>query len=106
MELHPLHRNIPVPNPHDLPFLRPGVDAQAVGDGLAPDDERMVARGDERVLQPGEHPCTVVVDERCLAVHRLRGADDIAPVSGSDGLVPEADSQNGDFPREAQDGLH
>ena len=53
------------------------------------DDQRVVPGRLERVREPGEHADVVVADERGLAVHDLRGADDVALRRSHDrGIAP------------------
>ncbi len=57
----------------------------------------MVAGGDERVGQPGQHPCAVVVHQARLAVQQLRSAVDDAAERHPQRLMPQADPQQRDF---------
>ena len=50
-------------------------------------------------------PWLVVFDGRGLAVHETRSAVHFAAVDGAEALMPEADSQHGDFAREVFDGF-
>src|SRR5439155_23312762 len=56
MELHPPRLVLFVPERHDLALRRPGHDLEHRRQALALDDQRMVARGLERVVDPGEDP--------------------------------------------------
>ena len=57
------------------------------------DHQAVVARGDERVVEPGEQPAVVVVDPVGLAVHQPLGPDDLGPEGLADGLMPQAHAQ-------------
>ncbi len=67
------------------------------------DDQRVVAGGDERVGQPGEDPAPVVVDGGRLAVHERGGGDDPPAVDLADGLVAEADPEDGELAGQLSD---
>lgn len=47
------HGEFLVLDAHDFPFFGPGGDGKAVGNGLALDDEGVIARSDEGVLDTG-----------------------------------------------------
>ena len=61
------------------------------------DDERMVARGRERLGQFAEHAFFVVMDFTGFAVKEFWSADNFAAERGADGLVAQADAQNREF---------
>src|SRR5262249_5938158 len=65
---------------HDLAFRRPGHDLERRRQALALDDQRMVARGLEGVVDPGEEAAALVQDRAGLAVHQARRAHDLAAV--------------------------
>ena len=79
---------------HDLAFFGPGGDFEAIRQGLAFDDERVIAGGLERTRHAGEDALAGMMDRRGLAVHQAVGADDIAAVDLADGLVAEADAED------------
>ena len=78
-------------------LARPRADLELVRQPLLRDDERVIARGDERLGQPLEHAAAVVLDRRRLAVHRRGGADDRAAEHRADRLMPEADAEDRAF---------
>lgn len=80
---------------HDLAFLRPCGDLQAIGKGVAFDDERVVAGGFERTGKSLENAGAVVKNGGGLSVHQPIGADDIAAIDLADGLVAKADAEDG-----------
>src|SRR6266404_4628882 len=49
MELHPFHRPVPVPDTHDLAVVGPRGDFETGGQAFLFDDQRMIARGSQRV---------------------------------------------------------
>ena len=51
----------------------------------------------------GEHGLAVMLDAAGLAMHQLRGADDVASKGRSDGLMAEADAENRGLAGEALD---
>ena len=58
-------------------------------------DQRVVAGHRQRVGKAAEHILAAVVDERALAVDDLPGRADGAAIVFTDGLVPQADAENG-----------
>src|SRR6266550_352343 len=62
----------------------------------AGDDERVVARGRERVRETDEQTTPVVADAGCFAVHRTPGAHDAGTIGGADTLMPQAHTEDGD----------
>src|SRR5690348_6167826 len=93
MELHAVQRPLAMGNAHDETVLCPGIDAQALGQAAAFDDQRMIARRLERVRQAGKDPAGVMMDCRELAVHRLGRANDLAAHRLADRLMTEADTE-------------
>src|SRR5262249_27896548 len=67
---------------------------------------RVVARRDERVLDPGEQPALVVEDLRGLAVHDPRRADDPAAEHLAHALMAEAHAEQGRCAGESPDHVH
>ena len=74
-----------------------GGDLELVGDGVFADDERVVARAGHGLREVAEDGAVVVLDGLGLAVHELRRADDLAAEGCADGLVAEADAEDGDL---------
>src|ERR1700730_726508 len=72
-------------------------DSELAREGLALDDERVIAGGGEGVREIAENTFAVVVDRAGLAVEQLRRPDDFSAESRADGLVAQADAQNGEF---------
>ncbi|KUN45316.1 hypothetical protein AQJ27_20360 [Streptomyces olivochromogenes] len=106
MELHALHRQRPVPQPHHIAVVR--------GDGRPHQrrwqrvghQQRVVAGGLQRVAEPLEQPGAVVPHGAGPAVHHLLGDLDPAAVGEPDGLVPQADPEERNPPGELVDQLH
>ena len=90
---------------HDLTLRCPGSDLEGVGQGLALDDERMIARGHEGVLEPREQAAPAVKDGAGRAVEQARGRHPPGAVHLGEGLVPEADPQDGQAAGEPPEGL-
>ena len=80
-----------------------GGDGEVAGEGFAFDDERMVARGEEGIGQIAENIFAVVMDFAGFAVEELGGADDFAAEGRADGLMTEADAEDGEFAGEPLD---
>ena len=71
MELHPLDRELTVPDAHDRPIVvAAGSHFEAVGDGLGVDEERVETGSDDRV---GEYRHRVVDDRPLSSINRLPG---------------------------------
>ena len=94
----PSTSELAVAEAHDQPVVGLGGDLEHVGQRVALDDQRVVAGRLERVGQTGEDADAVVADEGGLAVHHLRGADDLAPEHLADALEAEADAEHRDAP--------
>src|SRR5258708_2838631 len=109
MELHAVQRQALVPNAHDLPAavrsIAPSADFELVTERARPDDETMIARRLERIVQVGEQPPSIVVNLVSLAVHQALGPHDFGPERVPDRLVPEANSEDRDFGRESRNAL-
>jgi hypothetical protein len=73
-----------------------GGDHERRGQGRFVDDQRVVAGGPEARGQPGQQAAAVMSDGGRLAVHGLRGNDDLGAVGGGNGLVAEADAEQRD----------
>ncbi len=95
MELHALHGQGAVAQPHDFAVVGPGRHFKAGGQGFAAHGKRMVAGGPKRIGQAAKHPGVVVMHLRNLAVHQLLGMHHFAAKSLADGLMPEAHAQDG-----------
>lgn len=93
MELHAPDREVAVPQAHHEAVVGPRSDFEASREGLALDDERVVAGRVERIGQSLEEVGVVVEDRRGLAMHQVRGAEDAAAVDVPDGLVAKADAE-------------
>ena len=96
MKLHALYRAHAVAEAHDQAVRRVCRDLQALREGLAFDDEAVIATGVHRLREALEEPAPVVVDEGLVAVHGL-GAYDASPEVLPDRLVAETDPQDGEL---------
>src|SRR5690349_2224198 len=108
MELHALERRAArtEAHAHDLVLPRLRRDLERVGHRVGRDDERVVARRDERVLHAGVDALLVVEDLRGLAVHDARRAHDAAAEHLTDALVTEADAEDRNLAGEPMDDIH
>ena len=77
--------------------------SSAAGRGGTLDEERVVARGGEALRHAAKHVGILVEDGRSFAVHEAAGADDMAAEIVADGLVAEADAEEGFFARKGAD---
>ena len=102
MELHTIGRILFMFERHDLAFGCLRSDLKLGWDGFV-NDERVITHGFERRRDVFEDTLSVVSDGRRLAVHEARSAVHFAAVDGTEALMPEADSQHGDFAREVFD---
>jgi len=69
------------------------------------DDQRMVARGGEGIGQLAENILVVVMDLAGFAVKKFWSADNLAAKRHANGLMTEADAEDGKFSGEALDQL-
>src|SRR5215472_1076365 len=93
MELHPERVTAAVAQAHHHTILCPGTDLQHRWHGAGVDDQRVVARGLERVGEPVERRAAVVVYFRGLTVHRLVPHHRCAECAAQR-LVPKADAED------------
>lgn len=94
-----------MPDTHDFAFGGFGGDIEAVREGLALDDERVVADGVERAGDIGKELLLVVEDGRCFAVHHAIVHHDTGAEGMADALVSQADAQQGDSSAEGADDI-
>jgi len=94
MELHAMHRQMPVRQAHHEPVFGRGGDFELGRHSALRDDQRMIARRLQRCLDAGENAFAAMVNGRELAVHRQSGAHDLAAKGLADRLVAEADAEN------------
>jgi len=83
-----------------------GGDDEVGGQGLLGDDQRVVAGAGEGRFQALEDALAVMIDRAGLAVHQVRGADHLAAEGLADGLMAEADAEDGDFAGHVTDERH
>ena len=105
MELDTVDGQFAVGEAHDFAFGGFGGDFEAGREGLALDDEGMVARGFEGAGETGEDVLTRMQDGRGFAVHEAWSTYDFAAVNLAYALVAEANAENGDFSAEFADGV-
>jgi hypothetical protein len=101
MKLHSLDRKLLVTQAHDCVravfFGGPGADFEIGRKILFIHDERVVAGCRHRCRQAGKNCFAVVGNGAGFAVHEVGGANDIPSKSRADGLMPEANAENGNF---------
>ena len=73
--------------PHDDAVIGFGGDGELAGQGFALNDERVIARGGERIGELAEDAFRVVVNAAGLAVEELGGANDFAAEGRADRLL-------------------
>lgn len=86
-----------VGEPHDGAVFKFRRDLQAVGQAVAIDNQRMVARGLEGCRQSGEHACSGVVHIAHLAMHNFRMAHHFAAKGLSNGLMAQTHTHKRGF---------
>src|SRR5215207_5101987 len=94
VELHALDLEAAVAQTHDDAVGRRGRDFEAVGQTLALDDERVVARRGEAVFESLEDRPAVVANLGRLAVDGLGAAHDAPAEDLPDGLVAQAHAEH------------
>jgi hypothetical protein len=106
VELHTLDFVAAVTEAHDDAVVSFGGDGELAGQGFSFNDERVVARGGQRVGKFEEDVSAVVMDLAGFAVKELGGANDFSAEGRANGLMTEANSKDGKFPCQALDELH
>ncbi len=101
MELNSFDGKLSVAQAHDragtILFGGPGADFEICRKGFFFHDQRVVASRRHGRGQTGKNRFAVVGDRAGFAVHKMRGANDVAAECRADGLVPEANAENGHF---------
>ena len=101
MELHTLDGELAVAEAHDdaraISIAGPGADFEIGRQALFGDDERVIASCGQRGGNSAKNGLAVVFDQAGLAVHQCFCAYDVAAKSRADGLMTEADSEQGNF---------
>ena len=98
MKLYPLHRQLAMPQAHDLihvtvPGFGPGGDFQTVRQSLRCHHQAVVAGSLEGLAQAPKHTLPAVVDKGSLAVHHLPRAHPLPAVHLADALHAQAHPQ-------------
>lgn len=106
MELHTLNFVAAVAETHDDSVIGFGSDGEFAGQRFPFDDERVVARGYERIGQFAKDVFVVVVNLAGLAVEKFWGADNFSAEGRANGLMSQADAEDGKFSSEALDELN
>ena len=88
---------------HDDAVVGFGSDGEFARQGFSFDNQRVITGGGERVGKFAENAFAVVMDLAGLAVEKLRGTNDFPAEGGADGLVAEANPEDGKFSSQALD---
>src|SRR5262245_54276298 len=100
MKLDAVHRKGSVPDTHDRAVFGLRGRLQRFRQRLG-DYQRVIPAGGERLLQAAEDSTTVMLNGRRLAVHQLRGANDLSAEGDADALMTEAHTEHRRIPSEA-----
>src|SRR5215203_412829 len=95
VELHAPVGQRAVAQAHQRAVVRPGQGLQLLGQGALLHLQAVVAGGLEGVRQAGEDPLVAVAHGRGLAVHQPGGAVDRGAEGDAQGLMAEADAEQG-----------
>src|ERR1039457_7643178 len=109
MKLHAPDWQFLVPHAHDFALAGFGSDFETIGQRVALDDERMIARGDKGIGHPHKKVLAVVLNRRGFAVHHAVIYHHLRAEHVSDALVTEAESTKPRLPTALQkkyDPLH
>ena len=106
VELDAFDGKLAVAEAHDDAVGGFGGDFEAARQRAAFDDERMIARGFEILREAAKNRFAVVMNFAGLTVHDFFRADDFATERVADGLMAEADAENGNFAGEVLDDGH
>jgi len=97
VELHSLHIELAMPQPHDQIFLIAGGDLQAIRQAGFLNNQRMITTGGERLGQVGIQAVALVRNLGRFSMHRLRRPYYVAAKYFTDNLVAEADAEDWQF---------
>ena len=95
VELDAFNGKVAVAKAHDDAVVGFGGNGEATREGAALDHQGMVARSGEGARKAMKNGFAIVADLAGLAVHEAGCADDAAAKGLADGLMAEADAQNG-----------
>ena len=98
MKLHAFDPVFLVPQAHDKSVSRSGRNLQALGQTLPFYHQGMIARCLESIGKALENGPVIVANLAGLAMHQVRSWDNLPAKSLADGLMTEADSENGLLP--------
>src|SRR5882672_5714580 len=94
MKLDAVYRERAVPDAHDRAVVGPGCHLQRLRQRFG-DHQRVITAGDERLLKAPEDAFPIMVNGRCLAMHQLRRANNLAAERDANTLMSEADTKDG-----------
>jgi hypothetical protein len=88
---------------HDDAVVSLGGDGEFAGQGFFLDDQGMVARCGEGIGKLAENIFVVVMNLARFAVEKFRSADDFSAERSANGLMAEANTEDGESAGEALD---
>jgi len=97
MELDAFDFVAAVPEAHDDAVFGFGGDGELAGQRFSFDNERVIARGGKRVRQFAENVFPIVMDLAGFAVEKFWSTNDFPAEGRADGLMAEANAENGKF---------
>jgi len=95
MKLYAMNRMPLVHDTHDHSVIGVRRDLEVAADATGVDCQRMVARGHKIVIQALEYASAVMMDARDFAMNGLGRTDNAAAIDLTNGLVAQADAQDG-----------
>src|ERR1700723_2621838 len=100
VELHTFYAQLAVAQTHDYAVVGFGGNFECARQRFSIDDERVIARGNERLRQAAEYCFAVMLNFAGLSVHYFFGTHHAASKRSANGLVAEANTENRYFPCE------
>src|SRR3954466_1275651 len=93
MKLHTVNRKVAMLQAHDFLGRSLSCDFEFIWQGFAPDNERMITRGFQRLSHAGKNATLVVPNAGALTVHECFRAHDLSPEHLRDALVAKTNAQ-------------
>ncbi len=103
MELHAFHFHFSVAQAHDRAVVGLGGNLKCARQRFALHDQRVVARGRERLIEAKENSFAVMLNLAGFAVHYFWRANHAPAKRCADGLMSQANAKNRNLAREALD---
>src|SRR5271157_361838 len=104
MELHSKGWMLAMFQSHDLALGRCCRHFKFLGNRIE-DNQRVIAHGFERRRNPLEYAFLIMIHRRCFSMHHMRGAIHLSAVDGSETLVAETNSEDGNPAGEVTHGV-